>query len=108
MALSVVGPYSPMSPAHGAHISFRSAKVNFHLSLSGCGMGSLEICTHVIPMPESHNYPHFTPQLLPQKFGPDLFPQHTLTDKNVVISGQHSLAVYTDKNVAMSGMHKLK
>ena len=28
--------------------------VHFHLSLSGCSMGSLETCTHVIPMPESH------------------------------------------------------
>ena len=70
-------------------------------------MGSLEICTHVIPMPESHNYPHFTPQLLPQNLVL-IFPPHTLTNKNVVISGQHSLAVYTDENVAISGMHKLK
>ena len=79
MALRVVAPCSPASPAHGAHISFKRAKANFHLSLSGCGSGSLEICTHVILMPESHDYPHFTTKLLPpKKFGPDL-PPHTHT-----------------------------
>ena len=31
MALRVVRPCSPMSPAHGAHVSFRRAKANFHL-----------------------------------------------------------------------------
>ena len=30
--------------------------VHFHLSLSGCGMRSLETSTHVILMPESHIY----------------------------------------------------
>ena len=40
-------------------------KVHFHMSSSKSGMGILEICTHVIPMPESHIYPHFTQPLLP-------------------------------------------
>ena len=31
-------------------------KLCFHLSLSGCGTGSLETSTHVILMPKSHNY----------------------------------------------------
>ena len=30
-------------------------KVCFHLSGLGVAAGSLETCTHVIPMPESHN-----------------------------------------------------
>ena len=64
-------------------------------------MGSLETCTHVIPIPESHNYPI----TINPKFGPAIFP-HIYTNKNVVISGQHSLEIYTDDNVAISGMHK--
>ena len=41
--------------------------VHFHLSLSGCGMGSLEPCTHVILMPESHiiTTRNFIIQMLP-------------------------------------------
>ena len=102
MAINVVGSHDPVSLAHEAHISFRSTKANFHWSLSRCSMGSLEICTHVIPMPKSHNYPI----TINPKFGPGLSP-HILIDKNVVISGQHSLEIYTDKNVAISGMHKV-
>ena len=56
-----------VNPAHGAHTSFRSPKVNFYLSLSGCSTGSLETCTHVIPMPKlciyilnlTPSHPHF-------------------------------------------------
>ena len=43
--------------------------VCFHLSLSGCGMGSLETCTHIISMPESHI-------ITPIQFNPDLIPTH--------------------------------
>ena len=39
--------------------------VHFHLSLSGCSMGSLETCTHVILMPESHMTPQFCPNFTP-------------------------------------------
>ena len=58
--------------------------VHFHLSLSGCGMGSLETCTHVIPMSESHT-------VTPIKFYPDVIPTHEQKnkDKNVVISWMH-------------------
>ena len=45
--------------------------VHFHLSLSGCGMGSLETCTHIILMPESHI-------ITPIQFYPDLIPTCTL------------------------------
>ena len=30
-------------------------KVHFHFALSGVAVGSLETCTHVIPMPEPYN-----------------------------------------------------
>ena len=60
--------------------------VHFHLSLSGCGMGSLETCTHVIPMPESHTYPTTTMNF---NFEPELFPTPQLGEENVVISGMH-------------------
>ena len=61
--------------------------VHFHLSLSGCGTGSLETCTHVILMPESH-----TALTLPQmKFYPDIFPYPWNTDENVTISGMQKL-----------------
>ena len=64
MAINVVGSHDPMSLTHEAHISFRSTKANFHWSLSGCGEGSLEICTHVILMPELCIYiPNLTPFL---------------------------------------------
>ena len=52
--------------------------------------------------------PLLYPTTIAHKVGPNLPPPHTLTNKHVVISGQHSLAVYIDKNVAISGMHKLK
>ena len=57
MAINVVGSSDPLSLLHEAHISSRSTKVNFHWFLSGCSIGNLEICTHVILMPESHNHP---------------------------------------------------
>ena len=56
---------------------------------------------------QTTSLPLLYPTTIAPKFGPDLSPQHTLTDKNVVISGQHSLAVYTNKNVAISGLHNL-
>ena len=43
--------------------------VHFHLSLSRCGMGSPETCTHVILMPELHT-------VTPIKFYPDVIPTH--------------------------------
>ena len=73
--------------------------VHFHLSLSGCGMGSLETSTHVILMPESHKY-------YPKRFFlPNCLPTH-YTNRNVVISDQHSHN--PDKNVVISGMCRLK
>ena len=62
----------------------------FHLSLSGCSMGSLETCTHVIPMLESHT--HFF--LLPNVTLP------TKGNKNVVISSMCRLK--GDVNVVIS------
>ena len=70
--------------------------VHFHLSLSGCSMGSLETCTHVILKPESHI--DFSLQMLP--------PTHKKGDENVVISGMCRLK--GDKNVVISGMCRLK
>ena len=64
------------------HIITKYAVKHFHLSLSGHGMGSLETCTHVIPMPESHI-------VTPRKFYPNVIPFHKNKDKNVVISGMH-------------------
>ena len=64
-----------------------------------CSMRSLETSTHVIPMPESHIY---YPE---QSFLPNGLPTHC-TNKNVVISDQHSHN--PDKNVVISGMCRLK
>ena len=50
-------------------------------------MGSLESCTHVIPMSESHTAPTFTPM----EFYPDIFPYLWSTEENVAISGMHKL-----------------
>ena len=64
--------------------------MHFLLSLSGCSMGSLETCTHVIPIPES--YTHFLP--------PNATPTHRQGNKNVVISGMCRLK--GDINVVIS------
>ena len=64
--------------------------VHFHLSLSGCGMGSLEICTHVIPC--LNHIPIFLP--------PNATPTHRQGNKNVVISGMCRLQ--GDVNVVIS------
>ena len=61
--------------------------VHFHLSLSRCDTGSLETCTHVILMPESHTALTFTPM----EFYPDIFPYPWSTDENVAISGMQKL-----------------
>ena len=76
--------------------------VHFHLSLSGCGMGSLETCTHVILMPKSH-LPHYHHEL--KFFEPELFPIPQSSDKNVAIS---DIGRKIAKNVVTSGMHKPK
>ena len=74
--------------------------VHFHLSLSGCGMGSLETCTHVILMPESHIV---TTKISLSKCYP---PPWKNRDENVVISGMHKWK--GDENVVISGMYKWK
>ena len=52
--------------------------VHFHLSLSGCGTGSLETCTHIIPMPESYT-------IIIIIFGKGLGTAHQSTHDNVSI-----------------------
>ena len=71
--------------------------VHFHLSLSGCSIGSLETCTNVILMPESHIVTTIF-------FYPNITPTHEKGDKNVVISGIHKWK--GNENVVISGMHK--
>ena len=71
----------------------------------GVAMGSLETCTHVIPMPESHTLILF---LTHPNLVQILFPHVPLRNENVVISGLHNLKKKNDdKNVAISGMQKL-
>ena len=65
--------------------------MHFHLFLSGCGMGSLETCTHVILMPESHT--HFFSHA-------KYYPPFLKGNKNVVISGMCGLK--GDINVVIS------
>ena len=62
--------------------------VHFHLSLSGCSTRSLETCTHVILMPESHTHPTTTMNF---NFEPELLPTPDLSDENVEISGMQKL-----------------
>ena len=59
-------------------------------------MGSLETCTHVILMPESHIV---TTKIFP----PNVTPTHEKGDENVVISGMCRLK--GDINVVISGIH---
>ena len=61
--------------------------VHFHLSLSGCGMRSLETCTHVILMPKSHTHPTTTMNF---NFEPELLHIPHFGDENVEISGLHN------------------
>ena len=58
--------------------------VHFHLSLSRCGTGSLETCTHVILMPESHTTPQFCPDFNPN-YCKGLQTTHQPTHDNVSI-----------------------
>ena len=79
-------------------INFIVNMVHFHLSLSGCCMGSLETCTHVIPMPKSHI-------VTLEKFYTNVIPSHENKDKNVVISRMHQWK--GNKNVEISDQHSL-
>ena len=57
--------------------------VHFHLSLSECGTGSLETCTHVIQMPELHTALTITPNKILSRY----FPPPVPCDENVAITG---------------------
>ena len=70
--------------------------VHFHLSLSGCSTGSLETCTHIISMPESHI-------ITPIQFYPDLIP--TCIPRIIVRAYEQFISLHIIMKYAVKHFH---